>query len=52
MKPIPVVVLPEVHEFSLNVPSIPKEGVIKVFTTNDTYASLNEAASGAYGSIT
>ena len=42
MNPIPVVVLPEVHEFSLKVLSIPKEDVIKVFTANGSDESLNE----------
>jgi hypothetical protein len=34
MNPIPVVVLPEVCEFSFKVLSITKEGMVKVFTTN------------------
>ena len=42
MNPIPVVVLPEVHEFSLKVLSIPEEDVVKVFTTNGSDESLNE----------
>ena len=42
MNPIPVVVLPEVHEFSLKVLNIPKEDVIKVFTANGTDESLDE----------
>jgi len=42
MNPIPVVILPEVQEFSLKVLSIPKEDVIKVFTTNGSDEPLNE----------
>jgi hypothetical protein len=42
MNPITVVVMPEVCKFSLKVLSIPKEGVIKVFTTNGSNESLNE----------
>ena len=42
MNPIPVVVLPEVHEFSLKVLSIPKEDVIKVFTANGSDEPLDE----------
>ena len=42
MYPIPVVVLPEVHEFSLKVLSIPKEDLIKVFTANGSDESLDE----------
>ena len=34
MNPIVVVILLELYEFSLKVLSIPKEDVIKVFTTN------------------
>jgi len=41
MNPIPIVVLPEAHEFSLKVLSIPKEDVIKVFTTNGSDESLD-----------
>jgi len=42
MNPIPVVVLPEVHEFSPKVLSIPEEDPVKVFTTNGSDESLNE----------
>jgi hypothetical protein len=42
MNPIPIVVLPEVHEFSLKVLSIPKEEAIKVFATNGSDEALNE----------
>ena len=42
MNPIPVVVLPEVHEFSLKVLSIPKEDVIKIFSANGSDESLDE----------
>ena len=42
MNPIPVVVLPEFHEFSLKIPSIPKEEAIKVFATNGSDEALNE----------
>ncbi len=39
---VPVVVLPKVHEFSLKVANIPKEGAVRVFTTNRSNQSLNE----------
>jgi len=42
MNPIVVVILLELYEFSLKVLSIPKEDVIKVFTTNGSDESLNE----------
>jgi hypothetical protein len=42
MNPITVMVLPEVCKFPLKVLSIPKEGVIKVFTTNGSNESFNE----------
>jgi hypothetical protein len=42
MDPFSVVVLPEVCEFSLEVLSIPKAGVIKIFTANSPDKSLNE----------
>ena len=42
MDPFSVVVLPEVCEFSLKVLSIPKEGVIKIFTAKSSDKSLNE----------
>jgi len=42
MKQIPVLVLPEAHEFSLNVLSIPEEDMVKVFTANGSDESLNE----------
>lgn len=42
MNPIPVAVVPELHEFSLKVLSIPKWDVIEVFTTNGTDDSFNE----------
>ena len=42
MGPFSVVVLPEVCEFPLLVISIPKEGVIKIFTANSSDESLNE----------
>ena len=41
MNAIPVVVLPEFHEFPLKVLSIPKDDVIKVFTTNGSDESFN-----------
>jgi len=51
MNPIQVVILPEVHKFSLKVLSIPEEDVIKVFTTNCSDQSLNEGCcSDVYGS--
>jgi len=42
MNSITVVVLLEICKFSLKVLSIPKEGVIKVFTTNGSNESFNE----------
>lgn len=42
MNPVPVVVLSEVHEFSLKVLSILKEDVIKELTTNDSEDTRNE----------
>jgi hypothetical protein len=42
MNTVLVVVLHERVEFSLKVLSIPKEGVVKVFTTNLSDQSLNE----------
>jgi hypothetical protein len=42
MNPTPVVVLPEIHEFSLKILSIPKVDVIKVFTANGSDESLDE----------
>jgi hypothetical protein len=42
MDPILVVVLPEICEFSLKVLSIPKEGVVKIFTAIGSDESLNE----------
>ena len=42
MDPFSVIVLPEVCEFSLKALSIPKEGVIKIFTANSSDESLNE----------
>jgi hypothetical protein len=41
MNPIPVVVLPEFHEFLLKIPSIPKEDAIKVFATIGSDEALN-----------
>jgi hypothetical protein len=41
MNAIPVVVLPEFHEFPLKVLSIPKDDVIKLFTTNGSDESCN-----------
>ncbi len=38
---VPLVVLAKIHEFSLKVASIPKEGAVKVFTTNRSNQSLN-----------
>jgi len=42
MNPIPVVVLSEVHKFSLKVLGVPKKQVVKVFTTNRPDQSLNK----------
>ncbi len=39
---VPVVVLSELHEFSIKVASIPKVDTVKVFTTNRSNQSLNE----------
>ena len=38
----PVTVLPDIHEYSLKVPSIPKERVITVFTANGSDEQRNE----------
>ena len=38
----PIVVLLEVHEFSLKILSIPKEDMVKVFTTDRSNQPLNE----------
>lgn len=42
MNPIPVVVLPEVGEFSFKVLSIPKEGIVKVFIAIRSDHSLDK----------
>ena len=42
MNTVLVVVLYERVEFSLKILSIPKEGVVKVFTTNRSDQSLNK----------
>ncbi|MGB5406322.1 MAG: hypothetical protein WBN43_05965 [Thiogranum sp.] len=42
MNPIPVVVLSEVHKFSLKVLGVSKKQVVKVFTTNRPDQSLNK----------
>jgi hypothetical protein len=34
MSPVPIVILPEINEFPLKILSIPKENVVKVFTTH------------------
>jgi hypothetical protein len=34
MSSVPIVVLPEITEFPFKILSIPKENVVKVFTTN------------------
>ena len=50
MDPFPVVVLPEVCEFSLKVLGIPKEGVIKIFTANSSAESPMKGCDiGIYG---
>ena len=42
MSPVLIVVLPEITEFLFKILSIPKENVVKVFTTNRSDQSLNK----------
>ena len=42
MNALPIVVVFEVDELSLKILSIPKEDVVKVFTTDRSNQSLNE----------
>jgi hypothetical protein len=44
MNPVLIVVSLEVPEFSLKVPKISEEGVVKIFTTNRANEPLNEGA--------